>query len=139
MAIKAHELCPLIQVFDMPTSLAFYRDLLGFERTDSNVGAEGDDCDWCLLRLGEAWLMLNTAYERHERPPAPDPVRIAAHEDTGLFISVEGGLDELAVLLNQRRIPHIPPTTQAYGMRQVYVRDPDGYTLCFQHPAEHQG
>lgn len=24
-------LCPLIQVFDMPASLAFYRDLLGFE------------------------------------------------------------------------------------------------------------
>lgn len=24
-------LCPLMQVFDMPTSLAFYRDLLGFQ------------------------------------------------------------------------------------------------------------
>lgn len=25
-----------------------------------------------------------------------------------------------------------PPTVAPYGMKQLYVRDPDGYTLCFQ-------
>lgn len=139
MAPSAQELCPLIQVFDMPRSLAFYRDLLGFTRTDADSNAVADDCDWCLLRLGDAWLMLNTAYERHERPPAPDPARIEAHGDTGLFISVEGGLDRLAVLLTGNRVAHTPPQTQPYGMRQLYVRDPDGYTICFQHPADFEG
>ena len=25
----------------------------------------------------------------------------------------------------------LPPTLQNYGMKEIYVRDPDGYTLCF--------
>ena len=31
MPIKVEGGAPLLQVFDMPTSLAFYRDKLGFE------------------------------------------------------------------------------------------------------------
>ncbi|HYL91892.1 MAG TPA: VOC family protein, partial [Alphaproteobacteria bacterium] len=31
MAIDVRGLAPLLQVFDMPTSIAFYRDVLGFE------------------------------------------------------------------------------------------------------------
>ncbi len=31
MSIKVEGVAPLIQVFDMPTSVAFYRDVLGFE------------------------------------------------------------------------------------------------------------
>jgi len=31
-----------------------------------------------------------------------------------------------------------PPKTAPYGMRQLYVRDPDGYVLCFQWPATNE-
>jgi hypothetical protein len=31
MAIDVRGLVPLLQVFDMPTSIRFYRDVLGFE------------------------------------------------------------------------------------------------------------
>jgi glyoxylase I family protein len=31
MAIEIRGMAPLLQVFDMPTSLAFYRDVLGFK------------------------------------------------------------------------------------------------------------
>jgi hypothetical protein len=27
------------------------------------------------------------------------------------------------------------PKVAPYGMKQLYVRDPDGYNLCFQWPA----
>jgi uncharacterized glyoxalase superfamily protein PhnB len=27
------------------------------------------------------------------------------------------------------------PMVAGYGMKQIYVRDPDGYSLCFQWPA----
>ena len=77
----------LIQVFDMPTSLAFYRDVLGFD-VISDAPADGQ-CDWAWLKRGESELMLNTAYEAEDRPPAPDPARVRAHADTALFFGCE--------------------------------------------------
>lgn len=62
MAPGVGTLCPLIQVHDMPRSLAFYRGKLGFE-LESDSGGAGDAIDWRLLKLGGAWLMLNTAYK----------------------------------------------------------------------------
>jgi hypothetical protein len=28
-----------------------------------------------------------------------------------------------------------PPKVAQYGMKQIYLRDPDGFFLCFQWPA----
>ncbi len=62
MSIKIEASAPLIQVYDMPTSVAFYRDVLGFALVDQS--SPGDDFDWGWLRLDDADLMLNTAYEK---------------------------------------------------------------------------
>jgi hypothetical protein len=32
-------------------------------------------------------------------------------------------------------VPADPPKVAPYGMKQLYVTDPDGYILCFQWPA----
>lgn len=29
-----------------------------------------------------------------------------------------------------------PPVTAFYGMRQLFLKDPDGYQLCFQSPVD---
>jgi glyoxylase I family protein len=52
MAVEVRGVCPLLQVYDMPASLRFYRDTLGFEvvATSPNLGGE-DKVHWCLLRL----------------------------------------------------------------------------------------
>ena len=71
----------------MPTSLAFYRDVLGFD-VISDAPADGQ-CDWAWLKRGESELMLNTAYEAEGRPAAPDPARIRAHADTALFFGCQ--------------------------------------------------
>ena len=129
MMVNVTHPCPLIQVFDMPTSLHFYRDLLGFSIVQSS--RPGDDFDWGWLRLGGADLMLNTAYEREFRPPQPDKDRFAGHADTGLFFDcpdVDAAYDEL----RGKGVQMKPPKTAPYGMRQLYVTDPDGYVLCFQ-------
>src|SRR5258708_4134912 len=83
MPIVVEGVAPLIAVFDMPTSVSFYRDVLGF--TIAKQSQRGDDLGWGLLRLDAAELMLNRAYDREERPAAPDPNRIAAHEDMTLY------------------------------------------------------
>ena len=133
MAIAVKGMAPLLQVFDMPDAIAFYRDKLGFEVVNSN--APGDDCDWAMLRLGEEVLMLNTAYEKEFRPPAPDPRRIAAHGDTTIYFScpdVEMAYNHMLAAGGAVE----PPSITGYGFKAVYVKDPDGFFLCFQWPAE---
>ncbi|MES2307011.1 MAG: VOC family protein [Gemmatimonadota bacterium] len=132
MPIQTGGVAPLIQVFDMPISVAFYRDVLGF--TIVGQSAPGDDFDWGLFQLDGAVLMLNTAYERDERPAAPDPARIAAHQDTGLYFGTPD-VDAVYEHLRGHGVKLAPPIIAPYGMKQLYLRDPDGYVLCFQAPA----
>jgi glyoxylase I family protein len=132
MAIDIRGMAPLLQVFDMPTSVRFYRDVLGFELVASSGG--GEQSDWVLLRLAAVELMLNTAYEADARPPVPDPARIASHADVGLFFGCED-LDGTYAHLVANAVKTEPPKVAPYGMKQLYVTDPDGYILCFQWPA----
>lgn len=133
MTLKIGGFSPLLQVFDMPTSLAFYRDVLGFEVV-SDVPDDGR-CDFAMLRLHESELMLNTAYEADERPPEPDARRIGAHGDTALFFDC-ADVDAAWSYLRDRGIEVARPVVRDYGMKQLYLKDPDGYEICLQHPAE---
>ena len=131
MAIDIRGLAPLLQVFDMPTSIAFYRDVLGFEVVSTS--APGDTFDWALLRLAGVEIMLNTAYEADQRPDAPDRARVVAHGDTGLYFGcpdVDGAYGHLRA----QGVDVAKPAVRDYGMKQLHVTDPDGYSLCFQWP-----
>jgi glyoxylase I family protein len=132
MGIGLRGLAPLLEVFDMPTSVRFYRDVLGFEVVQTS--GLGDNFGWALLRRNGVELMLNTAYEDDQRPPAPDPARVAAHHDTALFFGC-ADVDGAYVHLRRHGCKVEPPVVQSYGMKQLYVSDPDGYNLCFQWPA----
>ena len=133
MALDIRGLAPLFQVYDMPTSIRFYRDKLGFEvkMTSAALGGE-DQFHWCLLELGNAQLMLNTAYEfDRERPVPPDPVRTVAHDDTCVYFScpdVDAAYEEF----RSKGVAVEPPKVSPYGMKQLYFPDPDGFGLCFQ-------
>ena len=137
MTIDATGLTPLIQVYDMPEAISFYCGQLGFEivGSSSEVEApEGRHFAWAWVRLGGADLMLNTAYDIGERPNARDPARTRHHRDTGLFFAcpdVDGAFDHLRA----QGLTIDPPTVAPYGMKQLFVRDPDGYELCFQQTA----
>jgi uncharacterized glyoxalase superfamily protein PhnB len=82
--------------------------------------------------------MLNTAYEADQRPPAPDPPRVAAHDDTCLFFGCKD-LDAAYQHLRAHGVSLKPPKVAPYGMNQLWFKDPDGYGLCFQHPVTKQG
>ena len=117
----------------MLRSLAFYRDLLGFEVVQQ-APPEDDRCDWAWLRLGDAALMLNTMYEAPERPAAPDAGRVAAHADLCLFIRAPD-VDAMAAYLRAKGVSVHGPVVAPYGMKQLWLQDPDGYGICFQWPA----
>ena len=130
MGIDIRGMAPLLQVFDIPASIAFYRDALGFEVVTTSKPM-GEHFDWALLRLNDVEQMLNTAYEEDARPPAPDPARTAAHDDTCLYFGCPDG-DAAYAFLRARGVAAKEPKVAPYGMKQLYVSDPDGYSLCFQ-------
>lgn len=130
MAIDIRGLAPMLSVFDMPTSMRFYCDGLGFGivSTDKKPAPQ---FDWVLLRLNGSELMLNTAYDQGERPTSPDPARVAAHRDSAIYFGcpdVDAAYDELT----KAGIGAEKPKIARYGMKQMYLTDPDGYVLCFQ-------
>ena len=130
MSIDIRGVCTLLQVFDMPASVRFYRDILGFEviETSSRVG---DQFDWGWLRMNGTELMLNTAYEADDRPSSREPHKVAAHGDTCLYFGCPD-VDAAYLYLLEKGVEAQPPKVAPYGMKQLYVRDPDGYMLCFQ-------
>jgi uncharacterized glyoxalase superfamily protein PhnB len=104
--------------------------VLGFEivqRTDHDW--------WAMIRLGDATLMLNTAYEDDERPVSPDQRRVRGHNDVSLYFEF-GDLDALYAHLRARACDVNPPGRTSYGLRQLNAKDPDGYELCFTAPLE---
>lgn len=129
MRILVNGIIPLLEIFDMPTSLAFYRDVLGFEV----VASAGED--WAMLKLGGALLMLNTRYEADDRPPKPDQSRVTAHDDTELYFDCEN-VEEAYGYLRSHGLSVEELKTTHYGMKQLNVIDPDGFRLVFQREVE---
>ncbi len=126
-------LAPLLQVFDMPASLAFYRDKLGFEVTGTS--GQGDNSGWVMLQLNEVVLMLNTAYDDDERPAQPDMMRMTGHIDTAIYFGCPE-IDIMYEYMKSKGLEVDPPSLTGYGFKAIYLRDPDGFMLVFQWPAE---
>lgn len=133
MGIEIRGMAPMMEVWDMPTSLAFYRDKLGFKVTGDS--GQGDVSGWVMLELGDSTIMLNTAYEDGERPDKENPARVAAHRDTSIYFGCPD-VDAAYQHLLDNNIQCSPPSVAPYGMKQLYVTDPDNYNLCFQWPAD---
>lgn len=127
MTLNVTNLVPLLEVFDLPESVAFYRDMLGFELI------AGDDSWWAMLRLGGATLMLNTAYDDDERPLRRDAARVRGHTDTSLYFTSDP--DEVYAHLKEKGVDVKEPSVTSYGMKQVSTTDPDGFQLFFICPA----
>ena len=138
MTLELTDLVPLIQVYDMPDAIRFYCDAIGFTIVSASKeidAPEGRHFQWARLRLGQAELMLNTAYDAGERPPQRDTTRDGVHQDTTLFFGcpdVDGAFE----FLKDKGWSPDPPIVAPYGMKQLFLKDPDGYALCLQAPAQ---
>ncbi|GGH04555.1 VOC family protein [Silvibacterium dinghuense] len=131
MSFSPLGLTPLIGVFDMHASLAFYRDVLGFSVVNASPAVEtreGRFSHWMWLRFGEAEIMLNTIYDSNERPPEPPERRSG---DTVFYIHC-ADIDLAYKELTGRGLKSKPPQMARYGLRLFSVKDPDGYIVVFQ-------
>jgi catechol 2,3-dioxygenase-like lactoylglutathione lyase family enzyme len=133
MGLILHGITTLLEVFDVKQSLSFYCDMLGFQVVQS--AGSGEYLGWAWLRHGDVDVMLNAMYEADEVPGIPDPARLAAHRDTTLFIGC-ADIDGAYAYLREKGVPVRPPVVAPYGMKQLSMNDPDGYSICLQWPAE---
>jgi glyoxylase I family protein len=116
------ELVPLLFVEDIAASAAFYQNKLGFQMT---MKWEPDGkLSWCRLARDDSAVMLQQACE--EDGPAAGRGR-----GVGFFFNCEDA-DAMHADFASRGLAVAPPVAAFYGMNQIFVKDPDGYELCFQ-------
>lgn len=133
MAIEVKGLMPLLQVFDMPKAIQFYRRTLGFSVIEKSqpMSDDPDNVNWAMLQRGDAILMLNTAYDPGATPQAPDSARWTGHQDTCIYLACPD-VDAAYQDLSAKGLNLPPPKITWYGMKQLYLQDPDGFGICFQ-------
>ena len=119
---SVRELWPLLFVADIERSITFYCDQLGFS-VISDAKTEGR-VFWCRLKRGGASIMLQQAEAED------DPAEGRGHGVALYFVCDDA--DDVHAELTGRGLKLDPPTTAYYGMRQVFVPEPDGYSICFE-------
>ena len=126
------QLIPMLNVADIDRSLAFYRDLLGFEVVSQpELVAQWR---WATIRSGATELMIS---ESESGPPAQavsDP-----HADTGWPVIFYFYPDDVTALYEHVVAGGASPTALEvthYGMREFSLADPDGHMLSFGEDAD---
>ena len=113
-------LTPMLRTPDLPGTLAFYRDVLGFE-----LASGAPEQGWLALRRDGAELMLSAPND-HEGETAP--------AFTGSLYLEVADVDALWDAVRDHARICYTPETFAYGMREFAVYDNNGYLLQFGTP-----
>jgi uncharacterized glyoxalase superfamily protein PhnB len=124
--VTIRQLWPLLAVEDMARSINFYESTLGF----SVVGrAEIDGRTfWCRLERGGSSIMLQQADDED------GPVGSRGRGVALYFVCDD--VERLHAELSARGLQLPPATVAEYGMKQLFVPEPDGYSVCFESPTE---
>jgi catechol 2,3-dioxygenase-like lactoylglutathione lyase family enzyme len=126
--MTATKLIPSLGVSDIERSLDFYRGFFEFEIVDSydDDGRMG----WCWLRAQGAELML-------QQLTADQQIRLnpAIGQSWVVYIRVDD-LDALHAQLKGSGFPASEIGDTAYGTREFFVPDPDGYELWISAPEQ---
>lgn len=125
---------PNLMVTNIHASLAFYRELLGFDlvfaldaQKNNHKDTNGKPITFATLAWNDAQLMLQTidsladelpVFTRASRPAPSGTIYVRGYHPDRLQ-----GKDVGDCLVKA-------PFLQWYGMKEVYLRDPDGYIIC---------
>jgi uncharacterized glyoxalase superfamily protein PhnB len=120
------KLTPNLIVANVERSLAFYVDILGFER--GLTVPDESPFAFASVTSGAVEIFLNDAAAAIEEYPAFAGKPIGA---TGtLFIEMQG-VDALHERIKSSVKVVMPLATKFYGMREFAIEDPDRYVLTF--------
>ena len=121
---------PLFIVRDVPATLAFYRDRLGFEITFQ--GPEPDDIFFGIVQRGRAMIMFKAV----DVEPVPNYTRDIGHGIArwDAYIHVPDP-DALAAEFSSRGVEFFEPLqNNSDNLRGFEIEDVNGYVLYFGRP-----
>jgi len=130
--MKFSDVTPNLVVTDVERSLAFYRDVLGFNLVTTVPEAAPFAFAW-MQRDGVSIFLNSLEVTRaHDAELGSRPIRGAA----SIFIVIEAdaianGVDALFAAVGARARVRMPLTDQFYGMREFTIEDLDGYVIIF--------
>ena len=125
-------IAPLFIVRDVPASLLFYRQRLGFEVTFQ--GPTGDDIFFGIVERGAAMIMLKAIGVEPVPNYTRDIKQGIARWDAYLHVPDP---DALAEELSSRDVDFFVPLKDTDdGLRGFEVKDADGYVLFFGRPRQ---
>ena len=120
---------PMLATGDMEETIAFYRDLLGFEVRDKFES--GGETWWCeLVRDGQALM-----FTQHE-VDVDAPGARAGFGQTSINLYVDEGVEEFHEHLKGLGVAVSELHVAFYGVKQFDLRDPAGYTLIVGQPTD---
>ena len=121
---------PLFIVRNVPATLAFYRDKLGFDITFQ--GPEPNDIFFGIVQRGRAMIMFKAI----DVEPAPNNTKDVGHGiarwDAYVFVSDP---DALAAEFASHNVEFFQPLVDTSDdLRGFEIKDADGYVLFFGRP-----
>lgn len=119
-SVNVRSAVPFFMVTDMKKSLEFYIAGLGFEI--KNTWEPNGEIEWCLVQMGNAYIMLQE-YRNH-----------IIYEPRGKGVSIYFMCENALVIyhdITSRGIAAEEPFV-GNGMWVIGMQDPDGYHLLFE-------
>lgn len=129
---------------DMKATMAFFRDKLGFELEACWPDEKAPM--WANLMLGSQSVMLgqsmpasaagdfckgDAAAEKRFREIADDMAKNKSGVGIGIYVMVPD-VDQYHATISKKGVAIVsPPKSQFYGIREMTVKDPDGFTFMF--------
>lgn len=129
---RVRKLVPSLGVSDLHRSIAFYRDFFGFTLIDSWENAAGEAV-WCWLRAGAAELMLQQLTPEQQITLEP-----AVGQSWVMYLR-PADIDEARRQLLRAGVEVSEIELTAYGARECFLTDPDGYELWLSVPEQGRG
>jgi uncharacterized glyoxalase superfamily protein PhnB len=117
------QLWPLLAVRNIERSATHYCEKLGFTIVDAD-GESNRPKGWCRLERGGSSIMLQQSDDEDG-------------DSWGRGVSFYFVCDDAEAMhaeLSARGLELSAPRVASYGMKQLFVPEPDGYSICFESP-----
>ncbi|MBK7403121.1 MAG: VOC family protein [Phycisphaerales bacterium] len=120
---KLLECNPMLRTTDMRATIRFYTELLGFRL--HSAWPEHEPC-WCDLARDTISVMFYTQ-DPHDTGPTAMTGRLYFRTDD--VMTIYNSVKDKAEVFEG-------PEVHFYGMKEIAIRDPNGYTLVFAQPTD---